>query len=71
MGKTQALISTGSVAYVYATVLRNGSIRRVQAAFFLFNAEEYAVWIAVLIFEKLVRSREVMVFVSAIFIECS
>lgn len=29
---------------------RNGSVRRVLLAFFLFNAEEYAVWIAVLIY---------------------
>ena len=30
--------------------MRNGSLRRVLAAFFLFNAQEYAVWIAVIVY---------------------
>jgi MFS family permease len=30
--------------------VRNGSLRRVLAAFFLFNAQEYAVWIAVIVY---------------------
>jgi predicted MFS family arabinose efflux permease len=42
--------SIRNTANVYATVLRNRSIKRVQAAYLLFNAEEYAVWIAVLIY---------------------
>ena len=31
-------------------VVGNGSIRRALLAFFLFNAQEYAVWIAVIVF---------------------
>jgi MFS family permease len=37
-------------ARTYRTVLGNPSLRRVLAAFFLFNAEEYAIWIAITLF---------------------
>ena len=35
---------------VFRSAMRNGSLRRVLAAFFLFNAQEFAVWIAVTIY---------------------
>ena len=37
-------------AQVFRSALRNASLRRVLAAFFLFNAQEYAVWIAVIVY---------------------
>ena len=37
-------------AQVLRSALRNGSLRRVLAGFFLFNAQEYAVWIAVIVY---------------------
>jgi MFS family permease len=42
-----AFAATGRV---YATVLGNRSLRRVLAAFFIFNAQEYAIWIAITLF---------------------
>jgi MFS family permease len=39
-----------STARIYGDVLRNRSMRRVMAAFFLFNTEEAAVWIAVTLY---------------------
>ena len=35
---------------VYRTVVRNRSLRRVLTAFFAFNAQEYGVWIAIVVF---------------------
>ena len=35
---------------VYRTVVRNRSLRRVLAAFFAFSAQEYGVWIAIVVF---------------------
>ncbi|MGZ8639598.1 MAG: MFS transporter [Actinomycetota bacterium] len=35
---------------VFRSVMRNRSLRRVLAGFFLFNAQEYAVWIAVIVY---------------------
>jgi MFS family permease len=35
---------------VLRSATRNGSMRRLLAAFFLFNAQEYAVWIAVVVY---------------------
>jgi predicted MFS family arabinose efflux permease len=35
---------------VFRSAMRNGSLRRVLAGFFLFNAQEYAVWIAVIVY---------------------
>jgi Na+/melibiose symporter-like transporter len=40
----------GRSAQVFRSVTRNGSLRRVLAGFFLFNAQEYAVWIAVIVY---------------------
>ncbi len=40
----------GRSAQVFRSVMRNGSLRRVLAGFFLFNAQEYAVWIAVIVY---------------------
>ena len=40
----------GRSAQVFRSVMRNGSFRRVLAGFFLFNAQEYAVWIAVIVY---------------------
>lgn len=39
-----------STARVYREVLGNGSLRRALAAFLAFNAQEYAVWIAVTLY---------------------
>lgn len=35
---------------IFRSAMRNGSLRRVLVAFFLFNAQEYAVWIAVIVY---------------------
>jgi len=40
----------GTTTIAYRAVIGNRSLRRVLFAFFLFNAEEFAVWIAVLIY---------------------
>jgi MFS family permease len=37
-------------AQVFRSAIRKGSLRRVLAGFFLFNAQEYAVWIAVIVY---------------------
>jgi MFS family permease len=37
-------------AQVFRSATRNGSLRRVLAGFFLFSAQEYAVWIAVIVY---------------------
>jgi MFS family permease len=39
-----------STARIYRDVLRNASLRRVMLAFLLFNAQEFAVWIAVTLY---------------------
>jgi MFS family permease len=43
-------VGISETARTYRTVLSNRSLRRVLAAFFLFNAEEYAIWIAITLF---------------------
>ena len=35
---------------MFAAVLRRGALRRVLLAFFIFNAAEWAVWLAVLVY---------------------
>jgi MFS family permease len=35
---------------IFRSAMRNGSLRRVLVAFFLFTAQEYAVWIAVIVY---------------------
>ena len=40
----------GDTLQTYRTVLRSRSLRRVLVAFFLFNAEEYGIWLAITLF---------------------
>jgi MFS family permease len=44
------MASAASAARAYREVLRNGSLRRAMLAFLAFNAQEYAVWIAVTLY---------------------
>jgi MFS family permease len=43
-------MNVARTAQVYRTTLANPSLRRVLAAFFIFNAMEYAVWLAVTLY---------------------
>jgi MFS family permease len=44
------MTSVAETAQVYRTVLANGSLRRVLAAYLIFSAQEYGIWLAITLY---------------------